>query len=168
MGVPYLSEVRLFSYNWAPRGWARCDGQLLPINQNQALYSLLGTMYGGDGRTTFALPDLRGRTATHFNNQFQQGAKGGSEKVTLTISQMPSHYHSFQGTSATGTDRRPEGLLPGTNSAGENFYGPFDSPQQLNPTSISNTGGNNSHNNMQPYLVLNYCMAMAGAFPSRN
>jgi microcystin-dependent protein len=171
MSEPFLSEIKMVGFNFAPRGWALCDGQLLPINQNQSLYSLLGTMYGGDGRTSFGLPDLRGRAPMHKNSSHPQGQRAGSETVSLGVSQMPSHTHNAQATSATATTLNPSGALLGEVVPGPfsvSPYGNLTNPVDLIPSALGNAGTNQGHNNMQPYLVLNFCIALQGLFPSRN
>jgi microcystin-dependent protein len=165
VGTPFLSEVKIVPFNFPPKGWAFCNGQQLPINQNQALFSLVGTMYGGNGQTTFALPDLRGRVPIHLGAGFLQGQAGGEAAHTLTISEMPQHFHLFQGTTNDANQPAPTGNLLGTTS---NEYTPPQNLTTLNPGSITNTGGSQAHPNMQPYLVLNYIIALLGVFPSRN
>lgn len=165
---PYISEIKLFPWNWAPKYWALCNGALLAIAQNQALFSLIGTTYGGNGITNFALPDLRSRTAIGFGNGYALGGTGGYETITLNVNEMPLHNHMLAAVDANGTVPGPLGHLLSTNSATNNFYGPPSSLQPLNGASIASTGGNQSHENMQPYLVLNYCIAIQGVFPSRN
>ncbi len=174
MSEPFLAEVRMVGFNFAPRGWAFCDGQILPINQNQSLYSLLGTTYGGDGRTSFALPDLRGRTPIHVgqSNGGQShtlGQKSGEETHTLAANEMPQHRHVLNGTSATANQALPTGhLLATVDATFDDFY---TSPGQLtgmSNQSMSNVGGGQAHDNMQPYLALNFCIALRGLFPSRN
>ena len=182
MGTPYLSEIKIVAFNFAPKGWAFCNGQLLPINQNQALFSLLGTTYGGDGRVTFGLPDLRGRVAPHEGNGKILGEKGGVETVTLNQSQMPAHMHFFScdaTTPATSNSGTPAagmclGQTIGSPAQGSNFTvslydtnvaGQFDT---LAPQALSNTGGSQPHPNMQPYLSLHFIIALNGVFPSRN
>ena len=168
MSNPFLGEIRLFPWNFAPFGWALCDGTLLGIAQNTALFSLLGTMYGGNGQTTFALPDLRGRTPIHVSNNFSQGELDGQEQVTLTIATMPAHQHTFFGTSAAANSKAPAGhTLTKDSVAGDNFYAPDTTPFAISPQSIGGMGGNQPHDNMQPFLVLNYCIALRGIFPSR-
>ena len=154
MSEPFLAEVRMVGFNFAPRGWAFCDGQILPINQNQSLYSLLGTTYGGDGRTSFALPDLRGRTPIHVGDNgsgthFSEGQKSGEETHTLSVNEMPQHRHVLQ-----ATNQEPDA--------------PFSAPATFGSGSVANTGGSQAHNNMQPYLAVNFCIALQGLFPSRN
>lgn len=169
MSEPFLAEVRIVGFNFAPRGWALCDGQILPINQNQSLYSLLGTTYGGDGRTTFALPDLRGRTPIHVGRSngggsHTLGQKSGEETHTLSAAEMPDHDHPLHAVNATGTGNNPSGWLPAVSLS--NVY---LAPQNLvNMAGVLNVGGGQAHNNMQPSLALNFCIALQGLFPSRN
>lgn len=166
MGTPYLSEVKIVSFNFAPKGWALCNGQFLPINQNQALFSLLGTMYGGNGQTTFALPDLRGKGPIHLAEGFIQGQVGGEETHTLSISEMPQHNHFVTASaSATGGNNAPAGRFLG---GGNNVYNNLQPSTTMSPTTISNTGGSQPHDNRQPYLVVNYVIALVGVFPSQN
>ena len=168
MGTPFVSEVKIISWNFAPQGWAFCNGQFLPINQNQALFSLLGTMYGGNGQTTFALPDLRGRVPIHIGSGFTQGQAGGQEAHTITQSEMPQHLH-FAQAAATGANA----VIP-TNSLVLSGQGQFEiwrAPTNLGsmqPATVSNVGGSQPHVNLQPFLVLNYIIALIGVFPSRN
>lgn len=169
MGTPYMSEIRIISWNYSPKGWAFCNGQFLPINQNQALFSLLGTTYGGNGQTTFALPDLRGRTPIHVGAGFTQGQAGGQEFHTVTISEMPAHNHFLQAssTSADANPPDPTGkILCSTNPA--QGYGNFSNLATLSPQTITNVGGSQAHENRQPFLVLNFIIALQGAFPSQN
>jgi microcystin-dependent protein len=168
MAEPFLSEIRLFSFNYAPKSWALCNGQLMPINQNQALFSLLGTTYGGNGQTTFALPDLRGRTAMHEGNGHTLGEKAGSTAVTLNVQQMPQHLHFLQGANKNGDQAVPTAFLLG------NVNNLYRSPQPaanmlpLLAGTVTNTGGSQAHTNMCPYLVINFCIALIGIFPSQN
>jgi microcystin-dependent protein len=168
MGTPFMSEMRIMSFNFAPKGWAECNGQFLPINQNQALFSLLGTMYGGNGQTTFALPDLRGRAPIHIGSGFTEGQAGGQEAHTLTISEMPQHLHPLQANLLPN----PADLAPPSpnllGSLTTPIYKAASSLTTLLPATISNVGGSQPHPNMQPYLVLNICMALQGVFPSQN
>lgn len=175
MSEPFLAEVRIVGFNFAPRGWAFCDGQILPINQNQSLYSLLGTTYGGDGRTTFALPDLRGRTPIHFGSSngttHTLGQKGGEETHTLSAAEMPQHRHPFEATNDAATSGVPGGNVLATPSASIGLI--YSEPSatldaKLNTGAIPNTGGGQAHNNMQPTLVVSFCIALQGLFPSRN
>jgi microcystin-dependent protein len=169
MGTPYMSEIRIMSFNFAPKGWAQCNGQLLPINQNQALFSLLGTMYGGDGRVNFALPDFRGRTAIHQGSGFIEGQRGGEEAHTLITSEMPAHNHILQGnTQPNPADSpNPDPNLFGVQAA-STIYGQPSNVTTLLPATVSNVGGSQAHNNLQPYSVFNFCIALQGAFPSQN
>ena len=169
MSDPFVGEIRLFGFNFAPRGFALCNGQLLSVNQNQALFSLLGTQYGGNGVQTFGLPNLQSRTPIHFGTTLPQGGTAGAETVTLTVPQMPAHKHALVGTSATA-DKRPavgHSFAYDTSPAVE-FYAAPANLVALDPRSLTNTGGNQPHPNMQPYLVLSYCIALQGIFPSRN
>ncbi|OYY71822.1 phage tail protein [Sphingomonas sp. 28-63-12] len=167
---PFIGEVKLLPWNWAPKGWAFCDGRLLPIQQNTALFSLLGTQYGGNGTTNFALPDLRGRTPEHYSNSLPQGAAVGVETVGLTLTTMPAHTHGFSATSATASANSAANAIIGTDPSGPIDFlaaGPA-APFTITPTSIGITGNGIPHENMQPYLVMNYCIALVGIFPSRN
>lgn len=176
MSEPFLAEVRIVGFNFAPRGWAFCDGQILPINQNQSLYSLLGTTYGGDGRTSFALPDLRGRTPIHVGSSnggalHTEGQKSGEETHTLSAAEMPQHDHILNATNDAANQPSPQNHLPAQVAAGVDFVYSSASDNldvSLNSASIANVGGGQAHNNMQPYLALNFCIALRGLFPSRN
>ncbi|HEX4137512.1 MAG TPA: tail fiber protein [Bryobacteraceae bacterium] len=184
MAEPYLGEIRMFGFNFAPQGWAMCNGQLLPINQNTALFSLLGTSYGGNGSTTFALPDLRGRVAIQQGSgvgltPYVIGEVGGSENVTLTAQQMPTHNHAVGcdgsntgvGGSAfgVGTGGTPTNHIPGlATSPGDAAYSNNAPNATMNPAMIGTAGGNVPHPNVQPYLALTFCIALEGIFPSRN
>jgi microcystin-dependent protein len=165
MATPFLSEIKIISFNFAPKGWALCNGQLLPINQNQALFSLLGTTYGGDGRVNFGLPNLQGRTPVGFNNGFVLGQIGGETAHTLSISEIPTHTHTFNGSSNGGGSALPLNNLFGTFT---NTYTGAAALTTLIPATVTNTGGSQAHINMQPYLVLNFCIALQGIFPSQN
>ena len=170
MSEPFLAEVRLVGFNFAPRGWAFCDGQILPINQNQSLYSLLGTTYGGDGRTSFALPDLRGRVPIHRGSSngadHTLGQKGGEETHTLSAAEMPQHKHSFQASTDPGTKNIPPGAVL---AQSPNFpYHDTANLVKMKTATIAHTGGGQGHNNMQPTLAVNFCIALRGLFPSRN
>ena len=172
MGTPFLSEIRIFSFNFAPKGWAQCNGQFLPINQNQALFSLLGTMYGGNGQTTFALPDLRGRVPFHMGNGFLEGQVGGEESHTLNTSEIPTHTHTLVGNNAVvgGATNANQGA-PTNNywaNPGKNVYTTGQPNSAMSPGTVTNTGGSQPHENRSPFLVLNICIALQGAFPSRN
>lgn len=167
MGSPFLAELRIVSFNFAPKGWALCNGQFLPINQNQALFSLLGTTYGGDGQTTFALPDLRGRIPMHVGSAHTQGERAGSEFVTLNIQQLPAHTHFVSGTGATADTANPTNGFWA--SGGQQIYSTGGSlaamAPQATPVSI---GGSQPHENRSPILTLNFIIALQGIFPSRN
>lgn len=165
MAEPFLSEIRIFSFNFAPKGWALCNGQLLPINQNQALFSLLGTTYGGNGQTTFALPDLRGRVPQHLGDGFTLGQRSGEEHHTVTISELPTHQHLLQGTTVNGTTPVPGGNVL---AAAANLYAAPTALTALDPSGVTPVGGSQPHDNMQPYLVLNFCIALQGIFPARD
>jgi microcystin-dependent protein len=165
MAEPFLSEIRLMSFNFPPKGWALCNGQLLPINQNQALFSLLGTTYGGDGRVNFALPDLRGRVPMHVGSGHGLGERGGEQAHTLSIAEMPTHAHVAQATSDDATVDAPAGNLLGS-AANQYAAPPVSTP--LVASSVSNVGGSQAHLNMQPFLTLNFSIALQGIFPSPN
>jgi microcystin-dependent protein len=170
MSEPFLAEIRIVGFNFAPKGWAFCDGQILPINQNQSLYSLLGTTYGGDGKTSFALPELRGRTPIHVGDGYRVGQKGGTETVTLTAAEIPAHKHALKASADDADSNSNAKALFATTSPEDSLYGdPSDaSATTLSSTTITNAGGGQAHTNMQPYLTLNYCIALRGLFPSRN
>ena len=165
---PFLGEIRLVAFNFAPKGWAICDGRLLPINQNQALFALLGTYYGGDGRTTFALPDLRGRVPLGAGqgaalSNYEIGSTGGTESVKLAVGQLPSHAHPVRANSGPSTTKEPAGAYPAKGGA-------YASAQnaKMNTAMLGKTGGGQPHENRQPYLALNYVIALQGIFPSQN
>ncbi len=166
MSEPFLAEIKIVGFNFAPRGYALCDGQMLPINQNQSLYSLLGTTYGGDGRVTFALPDLRGRTPIHAGIN-RLGIKSGEENHTLAIDEMPAHQHQLSASNADASQESPRGNIWAANSDGTN-YGTRSPNSSMNINSIDTHGVSQAHNNMQPYLVINFVIALQGLFPSRN
>ncbi|MDX1734063.1 MAG: tail fiber protein [Halioglobus sp.] len=167
MSEPYLSEIRIIGFNFAPRNWALCDGQILPINQNQSLYSLLGTTYGGDGRTTFALPDLRGRVPTHFSSSNRQGTRAGEEEHALTDAEIPAHGHAMSASSANADLTNPSDAMYASTADARRAVTPYTSPDNL--ATMTPTGGTSAgHENMQPYLALNFAIALRGVFPSRN
>jgi microcystin-dependent protein len=169
MAEPFLSETRIMSFSFAPRGWAMCNGQLLPINQNQALFSLLGTTFGGDGRVNFALPDLRGRTPIHVGSGFTLGERGGEQAHTLSIQELPQHTHVLKGTTQAVTTNIPaSGNALGNTAPNQAYNNSNKSLTALNPASITNVGGSQAHLNMQPFLSLNFCIALQGIFPSPN
>jgi microcystin-dependent protein len=167
MAEPFLSEIRIMSFNFAPKGWAMCNGQLLPINQNQPLFALLGTTFGGDGRVNFALPDSRGRTPIHVGSGHTLGEKGGEQSHTLSISEIPTHTHTLSGTSTAGSLVIAAGNLSGT-SPSQMYQGPDNNLAAMNPASVSTVGGSQAHLNMQPFLTLTFCIALQGIFPSPN
>lgn len=164
MAEPFLSEIRIMSFVFAPRSWALCNGQLLPINQNQGLFSLLGTTFGGDGRVNFALPDLRGRTPIHVGSSHTLGERGGEQAHTISISELPTHTHVVQATSQAATINNPNGALFGTTNGRP--YGAPTNLVALNAGTITNIGGSQAHLNMQPFLTLSFCIALQGIFPS--
>ena len=165
MAEPFLSEIRIMSFVFAPKGWALCNGQLLPINQNQALFSLLGTTFGGDGRVNFALPDIRGRTPTHVGSGHTLGERGGEQAHTLSIAELPTHTHVLNGSSLDANTNLDSNDLF-ANAA--NAYGPAASLTALVAGTTTNTGGSQAHLNMQPFLTLSFCIALQGIFPSPN
>lgn len=166
MADPFLSEIRIFTFNFAPKGWAMCNGQLLPINQNQALFALLGTTYGGNGQTTFALPDLRGSVPIHFGGTHTLGEKAGTQSHTLSSAEMPTHFHQVNAstTASGGTDNPTNNFL----GSASNLYHTPTGLTAMNPGTIANTGGSQAHSNMQPFLTLMFGIALQGVFPSRN
>ncbi|MBP1291933.1 MULTISPECIES: phage tail protein [Bradyrhizobium] len=155
----------MMSFGYPPKGWALCNGQLLPINQNQALFSLFGTTYGGNGTTNFALPNLQGKVPLHMGQGFTQGQTGGETSHTLTISEMPQHPHTFQGTTNNADNAVLTGNLMATSA---NLYTAANNLTTLDPSTVANAGGSQPHENMQPYLTVNFCIALQGIFPSRN
>ena len=185
MASPFLGQIQPFGFTFAPRGWALCNGQILPISQNTALFSLLGTQYGGDGKTTFALPNLQSRVPMHQGQSpvgtiFNIGDRGGVEAVTLTVNELPAHNHGLSGTTAAADSKNPGAGAGGAAFAqsvtaagvtpGDNFYAPITSPgtAPLNPATLGVAGGNQPHANLQPCLAVNFCIATQGIFPSRN
>jgi microcystin-dependent protein len=165
MAEPFLSEIRIFSFNFAPKGWALCNGQLLPINQNQALFSLLGTTYGGDGEVNFALPDLRERVPLHEGHGHTLGERGGEPAHTLSIAELPVHTHVVMASPTNGDTAVPTDNFLGP---GGNLYAGSGALTTLVPSTVPNVGGSQAHLNMQPFLVLNFCIALQGIFPSQN
>jgi len=168
MGTPFMSEIRIMSFNFAPRGWAQCNGQFLPINQNQALFSLLGTTYGGNGQTTFALPDLRGRVPIHFGNGHPLGERAGAETHTVTASEMPQHAHAVRATTRAATTSTPSPSVQLARSSGANLYGAATNLVAFAADAASTVGGSQPHTNMQPILTLNFCICLQGIFPSQS
>jgi microcystin-dependent protein len=164
MAEPFLSEIRLMSFNFAPKGWAMCNGQLLPINQNQALFSLLGTTFGGDGRVNFALPDLRGRVPIHVGSGHTLGERGGEQAHTVSIAELPQHTHVINANTGAGNATAPVNALLAKAPAAT--YAPPSQPVAMNPGSVLNVGGSQAHLNMQPFLALTFCIALQGIFPS--
>ena len=165
MAEPFLSEIRIMSFVFAPKGWALANGQLLPINQNQALFSLLGTTFGGDGRVTFALPDLRSRVPIHVGSGHTLGEKGGEQAHTVSISEMPTHTHVVQAQPAAG------GQLPAVGAflaQASNVYRTADNLTAIHAATVANVGGSQAHLNTQPFLTLSFCIALQGIFPSPN
>jgi len=171
LAEPFLGEIRIMSFNYAPLGWAMCNGQFLPINQNQALFSLLGTNYGGNGQTTFALPDLRGRVPIKVGSGHTLGERGGEPAHTLSIAELPTHTHVLNASSQTGNSNNPNFAGTGHILAQEpgNVYSATFTPSAaaLNADSVTNVGGSQAHLNMQPFLVLTFCIALIGIFPSQ-
>jgi microcystin-dependent protein len=165
MSEPFLSEIKIMSFGFPPKGWALCNGQLLPINQNQALFSLLGTTYGGDGRVNFGLPDLQARTPMHMGNSHTLGERGGEQNHTLSISEIPTHVHVANAQSAAGdTVVAANHLLAGAAL----LWGAPQNLTSLRPSTLANVGGSQPHPNMQPYLTLSFCIALQGIFPTQN
>jgi microcystin-dependent protein len=172
MSTPFLGEIRIMGFNFAPKGWAFCDGQLMAINQNQALFSILGTTYGGNGQTNFALPDFRGRVPVHVGSQSLLGQKSGEEFHTFIQSEMPAHNHIANASLTAGNSPFIATVVPASQNipaaVGGGVYLPASNPTTLHPSSISNVGGSQPHENRQPFLVLSFCIALQGTFPSRN
>ncbi len=173
MSEPFVGEIRMFAGNFAPRGWAFCDGQLLAVSQNDALFSLLGTIYGGDGRTTFGLPDLRGRLPIHAGtgpglSARRLGAKLGSEKETVTVNQLPSHRHQWQGTTATANAASPSGALLAQSQPDIYIDNVDDGTVNYASSAVTNVGGSQSHTNLMPFLCINFIIALFGIYPSRH
>jgi microcystin-dependent protein len=166
MSEPFIGEIRIFSFNFAPRGWALCNGQLLPINQNQALFSILGTTYGGNGQTTFALPNLMGRTPLHTGGDFSLGASGGEEAHALLAGEMPGHTHAAFGSGNSADQASPQGGMWAV--APQTSYNTGSDGSQMNAAAIGTAGASQPHDNMSPFLVLNCCIALMGIYPSRN
>lgn len=162
MAEPFLGEIRIMSFNFPPKGWALCNGQLLPINQNQALFSLLGTNFGGDGRVNFALPDLRGRVPIHVGNGHILAERGGEQAHTLSIAELPTHTHSLQASSAAGNVASSNGNI----LAAADVYAAPSNLVAFSPASVTSVGGSQAHLNMQPFLTLSFCIALQGIFPS--
>jgi microcystin-dependent protein len=168
MGTPFLSEIKIMSFGFPPKGWALCNGQLMPISQNQALFSLLGTTYGGDGRTTFALPNLQGQVPIHVGNGHTLGEKGGEQNHTLSSAELPAHTHSVNATTAQATNDAPSPARVLAQSSGANSYAGATNLQSMAPNALALAGGGQGHLNMQPFLTLSFCIALQGVFPSQN
>jgi microcystin-dependent protein len=166
MAQPYVGEIRMFAGNFAPAGWMFCEGQLLPISENETLFQLIGTTYGGDGQETFALPDLRGRLPLHQGGGFTLAETGGVEEVTLTLQQIPSHTHPLLGSSGTATTQDPADQVPAT-AAAQSYFNLADNPNTMSPLSIGPAGGSQPHTNFQPYLCVNFILSLFGLFPSQ-
>ncbi len=172
MSEPFVGEIRMFAGNFAPRGWAFCDGQLLAVSQNDALFSLLGTIYGGDGRTTFGLPDMRGRIPIHAGSgpglsPRRLGAKGGSEKETLTVNQSPSHSHTWRATTTSASNRSAVGFAYAQPVNTDVYSDNVSSTTAFNNAMVGNSGGSRSHTNLQPFLCIHFIIALFGIYPSR-
>ncbi len=168
MSEPFIGEIIMFGGNFAPRNWALCDGQLLSINSNQSLFAILGTTFGGDGRTTFGLPELRGRAPVHPATAISLGQKAGAETVTLNANELPDHNHKVQAASAPATSGDPTGKVLAQFSITSNIYGDPNNLVAMNPAAVADTGGGASHTNMQPFLAVSFIIALTGLFPSRN
>ena len=172
MAEPFLAEIRIFSFNFAPKGWALCNGQFLPINQNQALFALLGTTYGGNGQTTFALPNLQGRVPNHVGSGLIQGQTGGEVAHTLNINELPQHTHGLNqnlavgGANTNATQGTPAGNFWA--NTGKAHYSTSPPNAAMHPSAVTSVGGSQAHINMQPFLALNFCIALQGIFPSQN
>jgi hypothetical protein len=170
MAEPFLSEIRIMSFIFAPKGWASCNGQLLPLNQNQALFALLGTTYGGNGQTVFALPNLQGRTPIHVSNEFALGQSGGEQAHTLTVSELPAHTHNMRASTANVSTNIPTANTSswGNTSPVQAYNGGGQNLGAMNAAIISNVGGSQPHENKQPFLSINFTIALQGIFPSQN
>jgi microcystin-dependent protein len=167
MAQPYVGEIRIFAGNFAPAGWNFCDGTLLAISENDTLFNLIGTTYGGDGQSTFALPDLRGRIPLHFGNGFTLAETGGVETVTLTVSQIPAHSHSFLGTSGTANQTNPSGNVVAQSLGGATLFNSANPNTAMDSHATSPIGGSQPHDNFQPYLCLDFIISLFGIFPSQ-
>jgi microcystin-dependent protein len=167
MAQPYVGEIRMFAGNFAPAGWMFCEGQLLPISENETLFQLIGTTYGGDGESTFGLPDLRGRIPIHQGNGFILAETGGVEEITLTVNQIPAHSHQLLGSTANASSTNPGGNVGARITVAAVFaYGTDNPPQPLSPQAVGPVGGSQPHTNFQPYLCVNFIISLFGLFPS--
>lgn len=166
MAQPYVGEIRMVGFNFAPAGWASCDGQLLPISENETLFNLIGTTYGGDGQSTFALPNLQSRVPIHQGNGFILAETGGAEEITLTVQQIPSHMHSLLATSDNGQESNPQGRVLGRTTS-SNIYQRSAANLSMSPAAISAVGGSQPHNNIQPYTCIQFIISLFGIFPSQ-
>lgn len=169
MANPFVGEIRMFGGNFAPRGWLMCDGTLLPISEYDVLFTLIGTTYGGDGQSNFALPDLRSRVPIHQGNSYAMGQAGGLETVTLTTQQLPTHTHAFQAAASPvqGNDPTPTGRVPGENTVGKMYHTAAPSAP-MSPKAVNSVGGSQAHDNVQPFLCINFIIATEGIFPSQS
>lgn len=167
MGTPYIGEIRMFAGNFSPAGWLFCEGQLLPISENETLFQLIGTTYGGDGQETFGLPDLRGRLPVHMGGGYQLAETGGVESVSLTVTQIPAHTHAMIASTGTGTQLSPQGKVLASGSS-ISLYRPGAPAAPLNSAKVSPSGGSQPHDNMHPFLCINYIISLFGIFPSAN
>jgi microcystin-dependent protein len=167
MSEPFISEIKIMSFGFPPKGWAMCNGQLLPINQNQALFSLLGTTYGGDGRVNFGLPNLQGRTPMHVGNGHVLGERGGEQAHTLSISELPTHTHTASAANVPATSNAPSNARMISQSAGANMYAAASNLGAMVPQALATVGGSQAHLNTQPFLTLTFCIALQGIFPSQ-
>ncbi len=173
MSEPFVGEIRMFAGNFAPRGWAFCDGQLLAVSQNDALFSLLGTVYGGDGRTTFGLPDVRGRIPIHAGHgpglsERRLGSKGGAENVTLTVNQLPSHHHNWEVSNTDAVNLTPENNAYANTLNADVYQESPNDLENMNTNAVGNTGGSRSHTNLMPFLCIHFIIALVGIYPSRH
>lgn len=168
MATPFLSEIKIMGFNFAPKGWAFCSGQIMAIAQNQALFSLLGTTFGGNGQTTFALPNLQGRTPIHFGNNHTLGELGGELNHTLSVSELPTHTHTLRAVDTAATTKNPTNNSLSSSKPANQYSNYLLNPSTIQSASVANAGGGQPHSNMQPFLTVNFCIALVGAFPSRN
>jgi microcystin-dependent protein len=167
MAQPYVGEIRMFAGNFAPAGWMFCEGQLLPISENETLFQLIGTTYGGDGESTFALPDLRGRLPLHQGNGFILAETGGAEEITLTVQQIPAHSHALLGSTANALATSPTAMVGARNTVAAVFqYGNDNPAQPISPQAVGTVGGSQPHTNFQPYLCIDFIISLFGIFPS--